>query len=180
LQSHTKAAKRYARALFDLARESGQVDNLRADMEAMRNLLDSVPGLAAFMHNYMLPVTIRTRVITELFSGRVTPLTFRFLMFTEKKKRCSIFGQICEGFIELHDQMLGIVKGRITSPFEMRETDVQSVTGFAGTKTSGKLSLSVALDPALIGGFRLRLGDIVYDASTAVQMQMLKEKMINA
>jgi len=177
---HTKAAKRYAKALFELARESGQADSLRAELETIQDMLNKIPALAVFMHNYMLPSAVRLRTLTELFSGKVAPLTFRFIMFTDKKKRSGIFSQICGEFIELHDRMKGIVKGRITSPFELNKPDLEAVTGFAQTKTRGWLSLSLVVDPGLLGGFRLRLGDIVYDASTAAQMEILKEKMINA
>lgn len=177
--SHAKATKRYAKALFDLARELRQIDTVRADLESLHDLLNQAPELTRFMHDYMLPMTIRMKSLTELFSSRVTPLTFRFIKFIEGKKRCGILNQICTAFIDLNDQMLGIVKGQMTSPFELNQTDVQSVTAYAQTKIKGHLSLSVVLDPALIGGFRLRLGDVVYDASARAQLHMLKEKMIN-
>ncbi|MDD4870422.1 MAG: ATP synthase F1 subunit delta [Kiritimatiellae bacterium] len=176
---HVKAAKRYAKALFDLARETGQIDAVRADLESIHDLLNKNSELALFMRDYMLPMTIRMKNLTALFSGRATPLTFRFIKFVEEKKRCGILSQICKAFVDLNDRMLGIVKGQMTSPFKLDQTDIQSVTTYAQTKTKGRLSLSVVLDPALIGGFRLRLGDVVYDASTTAQLHMLKEKMIN-
>lgn len=179
MQSHAKAGKRYAKALFDLAGETGQIDKVRADLDAIQQALATIPELAKFMRDYMLPMAIRTKTLTELFSGKVTPLTFKFLRLVEEKKRCAILDQICAAFIDLHDQMLGIVKGQMTAPFQLETADVQLVTSFAQTKTKGRLKLSTFIDQSLLGGFRLRLGDVVYDASTAAQLHMLKEKMIN-
>ena len=177
--AHSKAAKRYAKALFDLVRQSQEIASTRADLNAIIQLLQDNPELTKFMHDYMLPVSIRTSILAEIFSNRVTPLVFRFISLIEEKKRCGILAQICASFADLHDAMLGIVKGQITSPLALEQTDVQTLTSYAQTKTKGHLVLSTIVEPSLLGGFKLRLGDVVYDASVAAQLHMLKEKMIS-
>jgi len=149
-------------------------------VEAIHNLLQSSAEVARFMGNYMLPQSARHNVITGLFSGKISPLAFRFVLFVERKKRGRILGQICSAYVDLHDQVLGIVKGLLSAPFELEEEDVRAVTAYARKKTEGQLRLSTLLEPPLLGGFKLRLGDTVYDASVAAQLNMLKEKLANA
>jgi F-type H+-transporting ATPase subunit delta len=155
---HSKAAKRYAKALFDLARQSNEIDKIRLDINSILTLLQNNPELVKFMHNYMLPASIRVNTLTEIFSSRVTSLIFRFINLIEEKKRCGILGQICTSFVDLHDSMLGIVKGQITSPVQFEEADIKSLTSYAQTKAEGRLVLSPIVDPSLLGGFKLRLG----------------------
>lgn len=176
--AHSKAAKRYAKALFDLARQSGELDKARADLDSIQELLQSAPELAKFMHDYMLPASARARVLDEIFSSRINVLTFRFIKLIEEKKRCGIMAQICVSFTDMYDQMLGIVKGQITSAVKFEQSVIQEITGYAQTKTKGRLILSPVIDPSILGGFKLRLGDVVYDASVAAQLHTLREKMI--
>ena len=179
MRVHSKAAKRYAKALFDLACQSNEIDNVRADLDSIQELLQKNPELTKFMHDYMLPASIRTSILAGIFSGRVTPLTFRFINLVEEKKRCGILTQICVSFVALHDLLLGIIKGQLTFPIEFEQSDVQALTSYAQAKTKGLLVLSTIIEPSLLGGFKLRVGDVVYDASVAVQLNMLKEKMIS-
>jgi len=81
--------------------------------------------------------------------------------------------------VALHDLLLGIIKGQLTFPIEFEQSDVQALTSYAQAKTKGLLVLSTIIEPSLLGGFKLRVGDVVYDASVAVQLNMLKEKMIS-
>jgi len=176
----SRAAKRYAKALFIMARESGKTDRIRADVEKMLTLLNNMQDLSQFMRNYMLPMATRTNALREIFSGMLDPLSFQFISLLEDKKRCGILAQVCIAFVDLHDAMLGIVKGSITTPIQLEKSDIAAVTDYARTKMEGQLQLSTVIDKALLGGFKLRLGDVVYDASLSAQLHMLKEKMISA
>jgi F-type H+-transporting ATPase subunit delta len=177
--TRSRAAKRYAKALFDLARQTGETDSIRRDIDKLQELMNSMPDLSSFMRNYMLPRATRTITIDEIFSGMVNLLTFQFISLLEEKKRCGILAQVCVAFVDLHDRMLGMVKGRITTPVQLEKSDIEAVTSYARTKTEGQLLLSTVVDPSLLGGFKLRLGDVVYDASVSAQLHMLKEKMIS-
>jgi len=176
---HSKAAKRYAKALFDLALKSGELDSIRGDLEAILKLMHDAPDLVKFMRDYMLPASARTKTLAEIFSSRINELTFRFIRLLEEKKRCGILDNICVSFANMHDQMQGIIKGQITSPIMFESQDIQTITTYAQTKTEGRLVLSTVIDPSLLGGFKLRLGDVVYDASVAAQIHTLREKMIS-
>lgn len=176
---HSKAAKRYAKALFDLSSKSGELDSIRGDLDAILKLIQDTPELARFMRDYMLPASARTRILAEIFSTRINTLTFRFIKLLEEKKRCGILDNICVSFANMHDTMQGIVKGQITSPIHLDQQDIQLITDYARTKTEGRLVLATVIDPELLGGFKLRLGDVVYDASVAAQIHTLRERMIS-
>ncbi len=176
---HSKAAKRYAKALFDLAVRSGELDSIRSDIDAILKLMQDAHEFARFLRDYMLPASARTRILSEIFSNRINTLTLRFIRLLEEKKRCGILDNICVSFANMHDEMLGMVKGQITSPLTLEPGDVRLITEYARTKTEGQLVLSTLIDPALLGGFKLRLGDVVYDASLAAQLHNLREKMIS-
>lgn len=175
-----RASKRYARALFDLANESGALAEVRNDVDALLALVRDTPELSAFFDNYLLPRSARKAFLESAFSGRLNPLTYRFLLLVEEKKRGGLLADICAGFIDRHDAMQGIVRGTAASPYALDPESMALLSAYAQAKIKGQPRLEPVRDPFLLGGVRLQLGDTVYDMSMAAQLRMLREKMIGA
>ena len=177
MQAAARVARRYSRALFALARQTGQVDAVQADLRGLDAWLASSADLRGFLMDYLIPREARRRALAALFENRVSPLAFRFLMFVESRKRSGVLGQICEAFTRQHEALLGIVRGQLCSAFALSPADTALLTGRIEARTPGRLELTAAVEPSLLGGFRLRPGDMVYDLSLAAQLRMLRKRM---
>lgn len=174
----SRAAKRYARALFNLARETGQIDAVKDDVSVLQSLALQSSELSHFLGDTHLPRRTREELLKRLFSGRLQPLSFRFLVFLESKRRLGLLEPICASFLGLHDTMKGIVRGRLTSAFELEPTDVTAISSRAEPGTGGQLRLDVNVDADLLGGFKLRVGDVVHDLSLAGQLRALRQRLV--
>jgi F-type H+-transporting ATPase subunit delta len=174
----SRAARRYAKALFELALETGQLEAVTNDLASLQTLVAQSDELARFLGDYHLSRQSRENLLTTLFAGRLQPLCFRFLLFLESKRRLGLMMQIGVSFRSLHDRMSGIVRGRLTSAFVLDSSDVAAISERVEARGEGRLQLDVDVDADLLGGFRLRVGDVIRDFSMAGQLRRLRWRLV--
>ena len=178
MRRRSKAARRYAVALLDLACEAGQADAVREDLVSLQAAIRGSADLVRFLTNYLLPRAARAAALGQLLASRLSPLAFRFVMFLESKRRLGLLSDVCEGYVELDDQRKGIVRGQLGSPFDLDADAVQAIREWARLRIPGELDLTLRREADLLGGVRLQVGSFVYDLSLAAQLRMLRESMI--
>jgi F-type H+-transporting ATPase subunit delta len=172
-----RAARRYAKAAFDLAREQGREDDVLADLKALGRLLEASEPLRDFVGNYLIPPERRRQAIDALFEGRVHPLTLTFLGLLERKKRLGALAEVAAAFAALHDEARGILRVEITSAAPLTPGQRESLAQRLVAKLGRQIDPAFGVDPALIAGFRAQVGDQVYDYSVDTQLKMLNQKM---
>ena len=177
---HTRTTRRYAKVLFNMARESGQVENVRSDLAGLRDLMRQMTDLSAFLANYMVPSEQRLDVLQSLFERRVNALTYRFLMYLEEEKRLRLLGPTIDAFNELCDRDRGVVKARITTARPLAAGQLDALRKKLEARFKKEIAAETAIDPALLGGFTVQVGDVIYNSSTEHQLETFKQKIIPA
>jgi F-type H+-transporting ATPase subunit delta len=175
-----KAAKRYAKALFDLAVETGQVADVAADMDAVSNLLGASPEFANLVNDPVVELDRRTTMLRALFSGRANTITLQFLLLLCEKNRIGELAVICEQYRDLNDAHQGIMRVVINSATELSADQVAGIERRLQARFNKTVKSTVAVDPELIGGFEVIAGDQVFDYSLKTQLTTLKRNIINA
>ena len=174
MTKHPKAAKRYAKALFELATEGGQIEPVREEVLSLQALIRQSPDLARFLTNAALGHrSLREQALRALFQ-KLHPLVLRFLLFLERQRRLGLLDDVCASFLARYDEVRQLVRGRLSTPFPLERDQVESITGRIQRRVRGQLSLSAETDTSLLGGFRVQVGDEVYDASVATRLRALR------
>lgn len=174
----SKAAKRYAKALFALCRETQCLDAVNEDLTALRRLKAASDDFAHFMEDPMISPEQRARVLDELLVGKAHPTTIQFLHFLENKRRLAIFFQILPLFEALVHEDHGILKIGVRTASPLTDEQVEQIKQRMHERFDREILASVKLDPSLIGGFKVRVRDTIYDYSIATQLETLKRKLI--
>lgn len=177
---HTRTTRRYAKVLFNMAKKSGQVENVRNDLAGLRDLMRQTPDLSTFLTNYMIPSEPRLDVLKFLFEPRVKALTYRFLMYLEAEKRMRMLEPTTHFFNELYDQDRGVAKVKITTARPMAAEQLDALRKKLETKLKKQIAAETEIVPALLGGFTAQIGDVIYDSSTEHQLEAFKQKIITA
>ena len=180
MKLRSRAAARYALALYDLAASVQAVEPVAHDLRTMREWIAGAPELPDFLANYLLPRHDRATILTRLFEPLVHPLTWRFLCFVEAKRRLSLLDEMCESFLERDEEHQGIVRGKLTSAFALSSKDTDEIAVRAGQRMGKRVLLQTEEKPELLGGYRLRVGDMVYDLSLAARLRMIRQGMAAA
>ena len=180
-------ARRYAKALLDLAVEQQSLAAVRADLLDLAALLQQSPELAWLVRASPMNTQDKDGRLRALFDGRAHPLTIRFLRFLNARHRLNGLDTMLAVFEELCDARTGVVRVRITSARPLAEDQLAALKEriisapalFSGLRHKS-MQTEQRVDPALLGGFRVQIGDFVRDLSLASQLEGLKQRWLAA
>ncbi|MBL9078772.1 MAG: ATP synthase F1 subunit delta [Planctomycetes bacterium] len=174
----TLLAKRYATALHLLARQQGAVDAVAADLRALHAAL-SAPAARALLTSPDVRATERAQVLQKLGQGRHA-LVQNLLGVMQHRRRLPVLFDLHPEFHALQLADRGEVEGVAESPHALDAATVQALQALAGRLSGKKVSLTVAIRPELLGGVRLRVGNVLYDGSMAAALTQLEQKLLQA
>jgi F-type H+-transporting ATPase subunit delta len=175
-----KAAKRYARALFELAREENRLDAVHGDMKTIHGWLNESAAFAEFVRNPVIPPDTRSELMNKLLGDRAEPLTGRFLRFLDSKDRLEDLEAVCEVFDEIYDDRHNILKIEIVSATPLTEEQNEQIRTRFGSRLDKQIQSQTAIDPTLLGGFKVRVKDTIYDYSLQAQLEALRTRLLHA
>jgi F-type H+-transporting ATPase subunit delta len=171
----TKSAIRYAKALLELAIEQNKVDLVLKDMEFFVNSGNGNYDLLVFLKSPVINADKKLNVLNELFS-HFDVLSKSFIQLITKNGRESILHTIASSFIGIVKSHKNIIPVTLISASDLSKASKDKI--LSKVKVSGTIELTEEIDPSLIGGFIVRIGDIQVDASVNSQLKKLKIDLI--
>ena len=174
----TRAALRYAKAMLSYAQESKAADVVAKDMHALISLLHEKKEVQRVLENPILPVAEKKAVLKELFP-QASPETLKLFSLLAVKNRLSILVATGEQYVQLYAQTQGEVTAIVTTAVGLTPSLKQLVLEKAKGLTKENVQLENKINPEIIGGFILKIGDLQYDASVSHQLKSIKETLIN-
>ncbi len=176
----SRVAKRYAKALFELAVERKQIGKVEENLAALERAYQSQEELRHLFESPVIPNTLKKNTLIEIFQNAFEPLTLNFLKLLCDKHREDKIPDIITDFQELLDEYRGIVRGEVASVVELSDHQLDTLKKKLSGMTGKEVRLSQKIEPALLGGFVVRIDDLVYDASLQNQLIKLKESLIQS
>ena len=174
----TRAALRYAKAMLSYAQESKAAEVVAEDMYALISLLHENNEVQTVLENPILPVTEKEAVLKELFP-QASPETLKLFSLLAAKNRLSILSATAEQYVQLYAQTQGEVTAIVTTAVGLTPSLKQLVLEKAKGLTKENVQLENKINPEIIGGFILKIGDLQYDASVSHQLKSIKSTLTN-
>ena len=174
----SRAAIRYAKAILETAVSSGKANQVNEDMKSIIAAVDSSVDLNQFLASPIITSDLKMNALSEVFSSvqAETKSLFRLL---QENKRFEILVAIASQYNAQFDEMNGVEVANVTTAFPIT-TDLEAqILAKAATISTKKLTIQNTVDPSIIGGFILRIGDKQYNASVSNRLQELKREFIN-
>ena len=174
----TRAAIRYAKAILDLANSKGVAEAVNNDMKSIATAIDTNLELSTFIQNPTTKVEVKESALTEVFAdvNGVTKGLFHLLF---ENKRFEILEAIALQYNTLFDESNGVEIAKVTTAIPMDADLEAKVLAKIATLSDKKITIENIVDPSIIGGFILRIGDQQYNASVANRLQVLKRELSN-
>ena len=172
-------AGRYAGALYALAEESGKIDVVVKDMTGVAELLSANQDMRTLAESPAIAWSEQTKAMTAILEkGGADALTIKFVGTVASNGRMHALSRIITAFLAEHARRRGEVSAEVISAIELDDTRrarvEQAVSKLAG---SDKLSLSMRVDPSLIGGLVVRIGSRMIDTSIRTKLNRLETAM---
>ena len=171
----TAAARRYARALFALARETGRVPEVRSELDAMAELFDDNPALVRSLFRPLHPAAERRAVLGAVSDRIGASATVRnFYAFLIDQRRLVDFPGIHEEYGHLADAAAGRTRAAVVSAAPLREDQRERLRHALSARTGQEVELSETVDSSLLGGAIATIGGLVFDGSLRTQLSQLR------
>lgn len=174
----TRAAIRYAKAILDLANSKGVAEVVNNDMKSIAQAIGSNEELSTFIQNPTTKVELKESALLEVF-GNVNGVTKGLFHLLFENKRFEILDAIALEYNNLFDESNGVEVAKVTTAIPMDATLEAKVLAKVATLSGKKITIENIVDPSIIGGFILRIGDQQYNASVANRLQVLKRELSN-
>ena len=176
--AHGAAARRYAKALFELSKEAGQVAEVVGELASMGDLLDGNPELHGVLFRPLHPVAQR-RAVLDGVTDRIgaSPTVRSFFSLLIDQRRLVDFPAIHEEFERLASEDAGLRRAEVVSAGPLRDDQLERLRRALSTRTGGEVEVSVRVDPNLLGGVIAKIGDLVFDGSLRTQLRQLRANL---
>ncbi len=173
-------ARRYAEAFFSIAQENGKVDEYQQELELVVRTVAESELLKEYLAHLLIPAKEKKEVLNKLFAGQISAHSLNFVALIIDKKRESYLALITEEYIDMADEQRNILSAEMYSAQEISAKDVQTLAKKLSAATGKIVRLNPMVDPTLLGGIKVRIGDQIIDATVAKKLEMLKNQMKQA
>lgn len=172
----TKVASRYAKALLELAIEQNSVDQIVGDMNYLLSANQETSDFQLLLKSPIIKAEKKIAIFAVIFD-QFEASTKSFIELITKNGRENFLPEIAEAYIAQVKEYKGIVPVTIVSAIALDENTRSSILSKIKTSIKGDLEVIEQIDPALIGGFVVRIGDKQIDASVSSQLNNLKQRL---
>ena len=171
-------ARRYARALFDLALEQGQVESWSDALLSLKQAVDASAELRDVLENPVYTREQRRAIVGKLAAAlRLDAAPANLLYLLGDRNRLSHLGPIVDVFGRLADQKLGRVRARLVSAVALDAASEARIAEKLATATRSKVLVHADVDPALLGGVVAQVGAFTFDGSLRTQLETLRRQL---
>lgn len=173
-----EVTSRYAEALFEVAEEHKRIDNIEEDLEAVVQAFQEEGAEKLFM-NPRLDAEEKKKLIQTL-SGKITDEVLNFLKVLVDHHREEEIAGILKAYKAIANDHRGIVEAQVTTAAPLTDDEKQKLAEQFGKALNKKVQLDEKVDPGLIGGILIRVGDRVYDGTVAGKLSRFKQSLTQA
>lgn len=175
----TRAALRYAKAVLNFALEQNKEVEVNNDMVLIGNTIEESKDLQLLLNSPILKSDLKKATLKEIFASKITNVSYGLIDLLVENKRLAILGDVTKKYIIIYDSLKGKEIAKVTSAIPLTEELNKQVLAKVKEITGKEASVENIIDPDIVGGFILRIGDIQYDASIANKLQVLKRQFDN-
>ncbi|NLY02071.1 MAG: ATP synthase F1 subunit delta [Rhodopirellula sp.] len=170
----------YAEAFVGAASRADQVDALIDELDSLlTDVLLPHPDLERILASALVSHDEKLEVLDRVLAGRASPLLLNFLKVLSRHGRLDLLRAVYRKAHDRYDRLRGRVRVRLTTPVAIDAALAGRIAEDLRGLAAGEPVLEQVIDPTLIGGAVVQIGDTVYDASIAAQLKILRQQMMD-
>ena len=175
-----QVAKVYAKALFGAAQNAGQTEAVLGELKSLiSELFDPHPRLEAMLGSHRMASDDGQAILDRVIGDRVSKLVLNFLKVLIKHERLNCLRAVRDEYYDLYEAARGHVIVDVFSAVAISEDQAGKLRDDLKHKLGAEPDLVFHVQPELLGGLVVRVGDTVYDGSVSTQLERVREQMLN-
>lgn len=172
-----QTARMYAESLHELAREANVVDEVASNLEELLKLEEQEPSMRAFFESAALDDDVRAAAMEKMFRGKLHDLTLNTLQVLNRNGRNGLLAGLLRGYVLARQAAAGQIDALAISAVELDGSERASVEATAVKLSGQKPIVEYRVDPKIMGGLILQIGDLRYDNSVRTKLQTAERLM---
>lgn len=177
--ANVSIARRYARALIDVAAESNKLDAWAGQLDTFVQALGTSRELNDVMVNPAYGRPERMAVVEAVMKslGGFDPEVQNFMRLLVDRNRMIFLPDIARIYRDLADARAGRLRGKVISAVELPKQSVEKIGQILEAVTQRKVVLETKVDPSILGGVSAQVGSVVYDGSIRTQLEEMRRQL---
>lgn len=172
----SKVDKRYAKSLLDFAKEVNRVDEVKADVESILTVMEDSREFRVMLKSPVVSTRKKEEIMDAIFEGNLSDILINYFKIIARRGREGTLEGILRGFIELYRSQNNIETALVTVAKPLTEAQREAIKAKLAKVSGSDIVLTEKVEPDMIGGVKIRLGDREYNGSIAAQLRKLKRK----
>lgn len=173
-------ANRYAQGLFNLAKEKSLVEDILKDCEGILTIYKGNESLQAFLENPKVTKAQKQEIFEKGIKESINQFTYDFIMLLIDKGRIAQLKNSLNQFITLSNIAKGLLDVQVTSASELSPEQKESLKSQLEKATGKTIEIENIIDPLIIGGLIIKIGNNVIDGSLRNQINKIRESLLKA
>ena len=176
--SADKLSKRYALSLFEEVKQTQQLEAVNSDMFSIGKMIEGSKEFKLFLKSPVIPSAKKIDVLESLLKDKFSPLVYRLVLLLVEKGREGYLGDIAISFNKMFNQYRNITVATVTTAIELDNDSKKQIEQVIISKVGKtQLELISRVDPSIMGGFIIDLGDRVYNASVKHRLATISNEL---
>jgi F-type H+-transporting ATPase subunit delta len=171
-------SSRYAEALYNVAVAQKIIDQAEEEIKLVVSTIESVDELRKILEHPLITIEEKKGIVAEIFKNKISAIILNFLYLLIDNHRQFYLKDIFLAFVELVNSARKIIQAEVTSAVDLNETEKEKLSGVIQNFTGKKVEPVFKVDPTIIGGVILRIGDKVIDGSIKSKLNSLREHLV--
>lgn len=171
------AARRYAEAAFEIARRDGTLERWLDDLRLAADVVTQ-PDAARVVDNPAIPFATRREVLGKLLERRMAQPAYNLVLLLAKRGRLSAAPTVAAEYKRLVDRERDVVVATVASAVPLEKAELEAIGARVREMTGAQAEIVTAVDPELIGGLTVRIGDRLIDASVRGRLERLRDSIV--
>ena len=172
------AARRYARALLDVAAEKNQAEALRAELQAMTATIGAHDALKGLLSNPAVSAERKRKLVAAVAAkAGASDLLARLLAIMGERDRLDLLPMVAAAYTKMWNAHRGVVAAEAVSAIPLDEAQTRAVASALGAATGREVDLQSRVDPRLLGGMLVNMEGRTYDGSVRARLVALRRAM---
>ena len=175
----SETSERYARALYEVVKESNELEKIETDVKNFQSLFDSNNEIKNFIQNPTHLIEIQNKVLNILSEKLSFSKNLKnFFLLLIKKRRMFFVKKITDAFLKLCSKNRGEIKASLISSKELSSNELEDISKELSSSMGSTIKFDYKVDQSLIGGLKLQLGSFMIDTSIKNKLKKYEQRML--
>ncbi len=173
----SEVAKRYAKALYELAKSNNSQQKVFAEIRTLKQVFESDKTIGEFINSPLIPPDQKIAALRGALTSRCSPEVTNTLVLMAEKGRLEVFGELVEAFESFSDEGHGVNRGTVRSATVLTPEERKKIEDTVTLVTKKKVILNFTEDKTLLGGLVAQVGGWTFDDSLETHLTRLSEDL---